>query len=64
MHAHPASVVIALTSADVRFTLPDGTTQDAHFEAGQVVLGPGHEHLPENLSDQPFEILQIEFKDA
>jgi quercetin dioxygenase-like cupin family protein len=64
MHAHPATVVIALTPADVRFTLPDGTTQEAHFAAGQVLVGPPHEHLPENLSDQPFELLPIELKDA
>ena len=64
MHAYPASVAIALTAAEVRFTVPDGTAQEGRMEPGQVLLTPAGEHLPENLGDRPFELLRVEFKGA
>jgi len=64
MHSHPAAVAIAVTPSDVRFTFPDGSTQEMHLDPGQVVLTPAGDHLPENLADQPFEVLLIELKGA
>jgi quercetin dioxygenase-like cupin family protein len=61
-HGHPASVAICLTDADVRFTRPDGTSEERRMKAGQVVTTPAEEHLPENLGDRPFEILLVELK--
>ena len=64
MHSHPAGIAIAITSAHVRFTFPDQTSQEMHMEPGQVMLTPAGDHLPENLTDQPFEILLVELKGA
>jgi quercetin dioxygenase-like cupin family protein len=64
MHSHPAAVAIALTPAHVRFTFPDGTTQELQMEGGQTVLTPAGDHLPENLTDRPFELILVELKGA
>jgi quercetin dioxygenase-like cupin family protein len=62
MHAHPALVGVMLTDASLRFTYPDGRTEDIEGKAGQVLSFPAHEHLPENLSDRPFEAVIVELK--
>ena len=62
MHSHPASVVVALTDGKVRMHLPDGKTQDTELKKGQTLLEPASVHNPENLGDQPFELIQIELK--
>ena len=62
MHDHPASVAIFLTDANVRFTLPDGKTEDAQPKAGSVQWSAGGKHLPENMSDVPFELILVELK--
>jgi quercetin dioxygenase-like cupin family protein len=64
MHSHPAAVAIAVTPSHVRFSFPDGTAQEMHLEPGQVVLTPAGDHLPENLADEPFEVLLVELKGA
>ncbi len=63
MHSHPLdSVGVFLTDAHVRFTYPDGQTEELREQAGQVLWFPPVTHLPENLSDQPLELLQIELR--
>jgi quercetin dioxygenase-like cupin family protein len=62
MHSHPAVVAVFLTDVHVRFSYPDGTTEEIPGQAGQVVPMPATTHLPENLSDQPFEIVLVELK--
>ena len=62
MHSHPASVTVFLTDVYARFTYPDGQTEEPRGQAGQVLWSPPETHLPENLGDQPFEVLQIELK--
>jgi quercetin dioxygenase-like cupin family protein len=62
MHSHPAVVAVFLTDAHVRFSYPDGTTEEIPGQAGQVVAMPATTHLPENLSDRPFEIVLVELK--
>jgi quercetin dioxygenase-like cupin family protein len=62
MHAHPAVVAIFLTDLHGRFTYPDGTSEEIQGQAGQVLAMPATMHLPENLSDQPFEIILVELK--
>ncbi|MFQ5574672.1 MAG: cytoplasmic protein [Terriglobia bacterium] len=62
MHGHPASFGVHLTDAHVRFTLPDGKTEEVRVKAGTVLSYPAGEHLPENLSDQPLELVFVEFK--
>jgi hypothetical protein len=62
MHWHPASVGVHLTAAHAQFTLPGGKTAELRVGAGEVRSYPAGEHLPENLSDQPFELVFIEGK--
>ena len=62
MHEHPPNVAIFLTDGQARFTLPDGSTQDAAMEAGTTQWDPGGKHLPENTGDKPFELIVVELK--
>src|SRR5712691_9913697 len=56
MHRHPNSVAIFLTDINGQFTFPNGTTQDITADAGETQWTPAGLHLPENTSDQPFEL--------
>jgi len=62
MHSHPALVAVMVTGGHMRMTYPDGTTEDIVAKAGQVISFPALDHLPENLSDQPFEVVAVELK--
>jgi uncharacterized RmlC-like cupin family protein len=53
---------VHLTDAHVRFTFPDGKTEEVGVKAGEVLSYPAGEHLPENLSDQPLELVFFECK--
>ena len=62
MHRHPAGVAVFLTDGKVKFTFPDGKTEEREMKAGQVALTPATKHLPENMTDRDMEVLVIEFK--
>jgi quercetin dioxygenase-like cupin family protein len=62
MHGHPPSVQINLTIAHLVVTYSDGRTESIQGKAGQVLLLPASERLPENLSDFPYEAIAIELK--
>jgi len=62
MHRHPALVAIMITDCHARFTYPDGKTEEIVAKAGDVRPFPAFEHLPENLSDKPFEVIGVELK--
>ena len=62
MHGHPANVAVFLTDGQVRFTLPDGKTQDVAVKAGSTQWNAGGKHLPENVGDKPFELVLVELK--
>jgi len=62
MHGHPALVGVMLTDGRFRFTYPDGKSEEITTKAGQVLHFPAFEHLPENLSDKPFEVIAVELK--
>ncbi len=64
MHAHPANVVIFLTDARIKFSFPDGKTQEAQVKAGQVQWDNAVRHAGENLSDKPAEVIVVELKGA
>ena len=63
MHGHPQSLGVFLTDGHVRFTFPDGSTEENQGKVGEVQAYPAGEHLPENLSDQPLEVILVELKD-
>jgi quercetin dioxygenase-like cupin family protein len=62
MHEHPANVVVFLTDGQVKFTYPDGKTEDRQAKAGQVVWNTAVKHESENPGDKPLEGIQIELK--
>jgi len=62
MHEHPAGVAIFLTAGHGKFTYPDGKTEEINWEAGKTRWTPAGKHLPENLSDKPFELFLVELK--
>ena len=62
MHGHPAGAVVFLTDGDFRFTYPDGKTENIRAKAGEVKWFEAFQHLPENLSDKPFEAVFVELK--
>jgi quercetin dioxygenase-like cupin family protein len=62
MHAHPASFGVFLTDGDIKFSYPNGKTEEVHVKAGQTQWYPAIMHLPENLSDKPFEAIVIELR--
>jgi quercetin dioxygenase-like cupin family protein len=62
MHAHPASVAVFLTGGKGQFTYPDGKTEEISWKAGQTIWLPAIKHQPDNLTDKPFELIQIELK--
>jgi quercetin dioxygenase-like cupin family protein len=62
MHGHPSVVAVFLTSNNGRFTFPDGRTEERSWKAGESMVMPAEEHLPENLSDNPLEVVLVELK--
>lgn len=62
MHGHPESIAIFLNDARFRFTYPDGKTEERRASRGEVMQSPAGEHLPENLTDNPLEVIIIELK--
>lgn len=44
-------------------TMADGTSVEAVSEVGAAQYADAEEHLPENLSDDPLEVVLIELKD-
>ena len=62
MHGHPDSVAICLTDFHVRFISPDGKSEELRSKAGQALLTPAGEHLPENLGANRFELILVELK--
>ena len=62
MHHHPEGVAVYLKDLKGRFTLPDGQTIEEEGKAGEAVWTEAGEHLPENMTDQPFELILVELK--
>ena len=63
MHSHPASVAVFLTDLNGQMTMPDGKKIAAPAKAGSVQWEGSTKHLPENLGDKPFELIQVELKE-
>ncbi|MGH7526833.1 MAG: cupin domain-containing protein [Gemmatimonadales bacterium] len=62
MHEHPANVAVFLADGNVKFTTPDGKSQESPLKAGTTVWGSGEKHLPENIGGKPFELILVELK--
>ena len=62
MHEHPASVAVYMSDGHVKFTLPDGTSQDNDRKAHDATWADAGKHLPENLGGTPVDVVVIELK--
>lgn len=62
VHQHPDAIVIPMTDAKVRFTMPDGKAEDRDLAAGLAMYTPAVTHTPENIGKGPIEGLLVEFK--
>ena len=55
-------LVVFITDANVRDTAADGKAQTATHKSAETLWGGATKHKVENLSDQPFEAVVVEFK--
>ena len=62
MHSHPAVVAVALSDADVRFTIPGGQTMEVGLKAGQAMYMDAADHATEVLSSSEAHVILIELK--
>ena len=52
MHSHPKSVAICINDQRLRFTFPNGKTEDANLKRGQAVWLDGISHTVENIGTE------------
>jgi beta-alanine degradation protein BauB len=65
MHDHLVPrVVVFLTDQHAKITRADGSTVEIRRKAGDAVYFPPERHAVENLSDKPFETIEVELKSA
>lgn len=62
MHRHPDSIAIFQQDGRVKFTYPNGKTEEREMKAGQALFTPAVRHLPENLTDGDMEVILVELK--
>jgi quercetin dioxygenase-like cupin family protein len=62
MHYHPGTVAVFLTEVHGKFTYPNGKSEEVQAKAGEPRWGKAGKHLPENTSDNAFELILVELK--
>ncbi len=62
MHKHPEGIAVFLTDGKGKFNFPDGKTKEISWKAGQTIWLSATTHQPENLTNVPFELIQVELK--
>jgi quercetin dioxygenase-like cupin family protein len=62
MHSHPDAIFVPLNTSKVRFTMPDGKSEQADMTTDSAVFTPASTHSPANVGTGPAEGLLIEFK--
>jgi len=64
MHSHPANVVYALSDFKIKFTYPDGKTEEREGKAGAARWSEAVTHAAENVGTAEFHLVQVELKGA
>jgi quercetin dioxygenase-like cupin family protein len=64
MHSHPGYVAVALTPCRVRFSGPDGKSQEVEFKGGESSWRDAESHSVENLGTADCRVMNIEVKNA
>jgi len=62
MHSHPDTVAIFLNDGKVKFTMPDGKTEEHVLKAGAAQFTPAQVHLPENVGASGMDGVLVELK--
>ncbi|HEY1248229.1 MAG TPA: hypothetical protein VGE97_04510 [Nitrososphaera sp.] len=62
MHSHPKSVAICLNDQRLRFTFPNGKSEDADLKRGQAVWLDGLSHAVENVGNEDVSSVVVELK--
>src|SRR3712207_2689633 len=62
MHSHPRSVAICINEQRLRFTFPNGKSEDADLKRGQAVWLDGISHVVENVGNEDVRSLVVELK--
>jgi len=64
MHSHPSRVVVYITDMHALITSAKGAKEELRMKAGDSRWSEPVAHSVENLEDVPFEIVEIELKNA
>lgn len=64
MHSHPSRVVVCITDMHVLTTLANGETQELRCKPGDSRWSEPVAHSVENIEDTPFEVVEVELKNA
>ena len=64
MHQHPDAMAVFLAASKVRFTLPDGKSEDSDVANESALYTPAGTHNPTNVGTGPVDALLVEFKTA
>lgn len=64
MHSHSSRVVVCITEMHVLTTLANGQTQELRCKPGDSRWSEPVAHSVENLEDAPFEVVEVELKNA
>jgi quercetin dioxygenase-like cupin family protein len=64
MHQHPDSIVIPLADSKVRFTLPDGKSEDNTLANESAQYSAAGTHNPANIGTNAIDAVLVEFKTA
>ncbi len=62
IHDDRAGVLVCVAACHIRFTRPDGQSQDIELKAGETRWMPDARHATLNIADAPLEFLYIETK--
>ncbi len=63
-HSHPSRVIVYITDMRALVTSASGETQELRYKAGDSRWSEPVTHSVENLEDAPFEIVEVELKNA
>jgi quercetin dioxygenase-like cupin family protein len=62
MHQHPDAIAVLLSAAKMRFTTPDGKSEDLDRPSESGLYTPAGTHNPANIGSTPLSALLVEFK--
>jgi quercetin dioxygenase-like cupin family protein len=64
MHQHPDAIAVALTPSSVRFTMPDGKSQDSELANESALYMAAGTHNPTNIAKTANHVIVVEFRTA